>query len=311
MADRVITDSDYRKAMDAVNEVFRAAGVEDLLVSLDTVAPWQFVSSGVPWLDGILGYRVEDGEAVGGFPVGGVVELFGDPGACKTKTAWKVAAEYLVAGRRVLWLGSEGIDVRFAKKLGVKTDDPKLRMVPDMDAVKQLQILKMMIPVQHLIVVDSMAELITDKQFNGDVERTSNAVGLAVNAWMHKVHKMALDNGTTILLLGQRRDFTVNGHTVSDSTGGSRKDFAAWARVFVTLVRQDWYAGPQAVLATVRKRRGSGPIAVLFDQRDMSVIASRTDEVGGSDSRPDGTQRKPDALDRVIKAAQAQEVQAA
>ena len=108
---------------------------------------------------GSLGLDIALG--IGGIPRGRVVEIFGPESSGKTTLALHVVAEAQKAGGVCAFIDAEhALDVSYARKLGVKTDD---LLVSQPDCGEQaLEIADMLVRsgAIDVVVVDSVAALV-------------------------------------------------------------------------------------------------------------------------------------------------------
>jgi len=120
------------------------------------------VSTGSLSLDLALG--------VGGLPKGRVVEIFGPEASGKTTLALHAVAEIQKKGGVAAFIDAEhALDVHYAKKLGVKTDDLLISQ-PD-TGEKALEIAEILIRSNavDVIVIDSVAALVPKAEIEGDM----------------------------------------------------------------------------------------------------------------------------------------------
>ncbi|MEI9479982.1 MAG: recombinase RecA [Deltaproteobacteria bacterium] len=120
------------------------------------------VSTGSLSLDLALG--------VGGLPKGRVVEIFGPEASGKTTLALHAIAEIQKEGGIAAFIDAEhALDVHYAKKLGVKTDDLLLSQ-PD-TGEQALEIAEILIRSNavDVIVIDSVAALVPKAEIEGDM----------------------------------------------------------------------------------------------------------------------------------------------
>jgi recombination protein RecA len=120
------------------------------------------VSTGSLSLDIALG--------VGGLPKGRVVEIFGPEASGKTTLALHAVAEMQKKGGVAAFIDAEhALDVHYAKKLGVKTDD---LLISQPDTGEQaLEIAEILIRSNavDVIVIDSVAALVPKAEIEGDM----------------------------------------------------------------------------------------------------------------------------------------------
>ena len=120
------------------------------------------VSTGSLSLDLALG--------VGGLPKGRVVEIFGPEASGKTTLALHAIAEIQKEGGIAAFIDAEhALDVRYANRLGVKTDD---LLISQPDTGEQaLEIAEILIRSNavDVIVIDSVAALVPKAEIEGDM----------------------------------------------------------------------------------------------------------------------------------------------
>ena len=132
-------------------------GNEDALVK-DVVA----VSSGSVSLDIALG--------VGGFPRGRIIEIYGPESSGKTTLALHAIAEAQKRGGIAAFVDAEhALDVGYARKLGVRTDD---LLISQPDTGEQaLEIAETLVRsgAVDVLVVDSVAALVPKAELEGEM----------------------------------------------------------------------------------------------------------------------------------------------
>ncbi|HAP42222.1 MAG TPA: DNA recombination/repair protein RecA, partial [Nitrospira sp.] len=120
------------------------------------------ISSGSLGLDIALG--------VGGFPRGRVIEIFGPESSGKTTLTLHAIAEAQKAGGVAAFIDAEhALDLTYAKKLGVQTDD---LLVSQPDTGEQaLEIAETLVRsgAIDVIVVDSVAALVPRAEIEGEM----------------------------------------------------------------------------------------------------------------------------------------------
>ncbi|TAN63570.1 recombinase RecA, partial [bacterium] len=107
---------------------------------------------------------------IGGVPRGRVVEIFGPEASGKTSLTLHIAAEAQKAGGAVAFIDAEhALDLTYAKKLGVNTDDLLLSQ-PD-TGEQALEIADVLIRsgAVDLIIIDSVAALVPRAELEGDM----------------------------------------------------------------------------------------------------------------------------------------------
>ena len=123
---------------------------------------------------GSLGLDIALG--IGGFPRGRIVEIYGPESSGKTTLTLHVVAEAQKRGGVCAFIDAEhALDVGYAKKLGVKTDE---LLVSQPDYGEQaLEIADMLVRSNavDVIVVDSVAALTPKAEIEGEMGDTTSA----------------------------------------------------------------------------------------------------------------------------------------
>src|SRR5437870_6646857 len=156
MADRTIEKDERKRALDlALSQIEKQYG-KGAIMRLGTAeipADVPAISSGSLGLDLALG--------VGGFPRGRVIEIFGPEASGKTTLSLHVIAEAQKAGGVAAFIDAEhALDLGYAKKLGVHTDD---LLVSQPDTGEQaLEIAETLVRsgAADICAVDSLAALV-------------------------------------------------------------------------------------------------------------------------------------------------------
>jgi len=164
-ADVAKTDSSKDKAVDlAVTQIERQygkgaimrLGADALLGEIPTI------STGSLSLDLALG--------VGGLPKGRVIEIYGPEASGKTTLALHVVSEAQKKGGVAAFIDAEhALDVHYAKRLGVNTDD---LLISQPDTGEQaLEITEILVrsAAVDVIVIDSVAALVPKAEIEGDM----------------------------------------------------------------------------------------------------------------------------------------------
>lgn len=158
-------DPSKGKAVDlAVTQIERQYGKGAImkLGAEATLGEIPIISTGSISLDLALG--------VGGLPKGRVVEIFGPEASGKTTLALHVVAEAQKQGGIAAFIDAEhALDVKYAKKLGVKIDDLLLSQ-PD-TGEQALEIVEILVRsgAVDVIVIDSVAALVPKAEIEGEM----------------------------------------------------------------------------------------------------------------------------------------------
>src|SRR5215204_7611735 len=153
------------KALDvAVGQIEKQFGKGSImrLGQNNIVAPVEAISTGAISIDYALG--------IGGVPRGRVVEIFGPESSGKTTLALQIVAEAQKKGGMGAYVDAEhALDLGYAKKLGVKTDD-LLVSQPD-HGEQALEIAETLVRsgAIDVMVIDSVAALVPKAEIEGEM----------------------------------------------------------------------------------------------------------------------------------------------
>lgn len=157
-------DSDRSKAIEsAISQIDRQFGKGSIMRMNDGAAQnVPVIRTGIVGLDLALG--------AGGFPIGRVIEIFGPESSGKTTLALHVVAEVQRGGGVAAFVDAEhALDVMYAKKLGVNTEDLLISQ-PDFGE-QALEITDILVRSGgiDIVVVDSVAALVPKAEINGEM----------------------------------------------------------------------------------------------------------------------------------------------
>jgi len=181
---------------------------------------------------GSLGVDIALG--TGGLPRGRIVEVYGPESSGKTTLALHVVAEAQKAGGVCAFIDAEhALDVGYARKLGVKTDDLLLAQ-PDCGE-QALDIVEMLVKSEavDVVVVDSVAALVPRAELEG--EMGDSHVGLQARLMSQALRKLTAvcaRSRTLILFINQlRMKIGVMFGSPETTTGGNALKFYASVRL--------------------------------------------------------------------------------
>jgi recombination protein RecA len=207
--------------------IMRLAG-EETLVSPDT----QVVPSGSIGLDLALG--------IGGFARGRIIEIFGPESSGKTTLALHAVAEAQKQGGIAAYIDAEhALDVSYARKLGVKTDDLLISQ-PD-NGEQALEIADMMVRSGgvDILVVDSVAALVPRAEIEG--EMGDSHMGLQARLMSQALRKLTGSinrSKTLVIFINQiRMKIGVMFGNPETTTGGNALKFYASVRLDIRRIQ--------------------------------------------------------------------------
>jgi recombination protein RecA len=186
---------------------------------------------------GSLGLDIALG--VGGLPRGRIVEIYGPESSGKTTLALHVVAEAQRGGGICAFVDAEhALDVSYARKLGVRTDD---LLVSQPDCGEQaLEITEMLVRsgAVDVIVVDSVAALTPKAELEG--EMGDSHVGLQARLMSQALRKLTgtiSKSNTLVIFINQiRMKIGVMFGNPETTTGGNALKFYASCRLDIRRV---------------------------------------------------------------------------
>ena len=171
---------------------------------------------------------------IGGIPRGRVTEIFGPESSGKTTLALEVIAEAQKAGGVAAFVDAEhALDVQYARKLGVQTDD---LLVSQPDYGEQaLEITEILVRSGALdvVVIDSVAALVPKAEIDG--EMGDSHMGLQARLMSQALRKLTAiisKSHTSVIFINQiRHKIGVMFGNPETTTGGNALKFYASVRL--------------------------------------------------------------------------------
>jgi recombination protein RecA len=210
---------------------------------------------------------------IGGIPQGRVTEIFGPESSGKTTLALHVIAEAQKKGGSAAFIDAEhALDVNYAKRLGVKTDELLISQ-PDYGE-QALDIADMLVRsgAVDVVVIDSVAALIPQAELEGEMGETQ--VGGQARLMSHAMRKLTgtiHKSRTAIIFINQiRMKIGMTGYGNPETTsGGNALKFYASVRLDIrriqTLKDKDEVYGSKVRVKVVKNKVAPPFREAIFD----------------------------------------------
>jgi len=257
----------------------------------DAQAPIEGISSGSLSVDLALGGK--------GFPRGRIIEVFGPESSGKTTLALHAVAAAQRAGGIAAFIDAEhALDPSWAKKLGISLESLLVSQPTSGEEAMQIAELLIKSNAVDIIVVDSVAALVPQKELDGEIG--DSFVGLQARLMSQAMRKLTgaiAKSKTTVIFINQIREkIGVMFGSPETTPGGRALKFYSSCRIDVRRIGQlkdgEDVVG-QRVKVKVVKNKVAPPfrvaefdmmhadgISVEGDILDLAVLAKLVDKTG-------------------------------
>ena len=278
-----------RTTLSQIEKEFGAGSIMPL--GVEQRAPIEGISSGSLSVDLALGGK--------GFPRGRIIEVFGPESSGKTTLALHAVASAQRAGGIAAFIDAEhALDPSWAKKLGIELDSLLVSQPTSGEEAMQIAELLIKSNAVDIIVVDSVAALVPQKELDGEIG--DSFVGLQARLMSQAMRKLTgaiAKSKTTVIFINQIREkIGVMFGSPETTPGGRALKFYSSCRVDVrrigTLKDGEEVVG-QRVKVKVVKNKVAPPfrvaefdmmhadgISVEGDLLDLAVAAKLVDKTG-------------------------------
>ncbi|GJL57327.1 MAG: protein RecA [Nitrospirales bacterium] len=274
MAERVASQKETQKdgkkrALDlALTQIEKQFGKGAImkLGTEDVVRDIPAISTGSLGLDMALG--------IGGLPRGRIIEVFGPESSGKTTLCLHAIAEAQKAGGAAAFIDAEhALDIAYAKKLGVHTDD---LLVAQPDTGEQaLEIAETLVRsgALDIIVVDSVAALVPRAEIEG--EMGDSHMGLQARLMSQALRKLTgaiSKSQASVVFINQiRMKIGVMFGNPETTTGGNALKFYSSVRLDIRRI-ESIKEGQEVMGSRVRVKVVKNKMAPPFKQAEFDVM---------------------------------------
>lgn len=233
--------------------------------------------------------QVDEASYIGGIPFGKIIEIFGPESSGKSLLSLKLMASAQKLNKRACLIDVEqSFDPMWAAQQGIDVDNLYVMNAPQ-SAEKNLEYAVAICKSKAfgIVVVDSTAALIPEKELDGDIGDQDYALlARAMSKACKKIMNACAMTGTTCVFINQIRDMmNVQGHGDKTTTPGGRAlrfyshqriHVKNIKRISVTVDGKDVLAGRVSVVNFVKNKTarpgGECLMEIIFDANLLNPV---------------------------------------